>query len=120
MRVAVVHTAGAPCGCAEAVAKGLHALGHDVVFVDSAEIELKVGEISRSCDLVIDHTDTFRGTGLLRPFVRGLLEAHGARIVGSDAGACFRADDKIAAKTCLASAGIAVPPGVAVTSKKQK
>ncbi|MDO9559480.1 MAG: 50S ribosomal protein L11 methyltransferase [Syntrophales bacterium] len=120
MRIAVVHTAGAPCGCAEAVAKGLHALGHDVVFVDSAEIELKVGEISRSCDLVIDHTDTFRGTGLLRPFVRGLLEASGARIVGSDAGACFRADDKIAAKTCLASAGIAVPPGVAVTSKKQK
>ncbi len=115
-----MHTVGAPCGCAEAVAKGLHALGHDVVFVDSAEIELRAGEIAQSCDLVIDHTDTFRGTGLLRPFVRGLLEAHGARIVGSDAGACFRADDKIAAKTFLANAGIPVPSGVAVTSKKQK
>ncbi|MBA4397539.1 MAG: hypothetical protein C0394_09185, partial [Syntrophus sp. (in: bacteria)] len=120
MRIAVIHTVGAPCGCAEAVAKGLHALGHEVVCVDSAEIELRAGEISKTCDLVIDHTDTFRGTGLLRPFVRGLLEAHGARIVGSDTGACLRADDKIAAKTCLANAGIPTPPGVAVTSKKQK
>jgi len=120
MQIAVIHTVGAPCGCAEAVAKGLHALGHDIVFVDSAEIELRAGEISRSCDLVIDHTDTFHGTGLLRPFVRGLLEAHGARIVGSDARACLRADDKITAKTCLANAGIPTPPGVAVTSKKQK
>jgi D-alanine-D-alanine ligase len=120
MQIAVIHTVGAPCGCAEAVAKGLHALGHEVVCVDSAEIELRAGEISKTCDLVIDHTDTFRGTGLLRPFVRGLLEAHGARIVGSDAGACLRADDKIAAKTYLSNAGIPVPPGVAVTSKKQK
>lgn len=120
MQIAVIHTVGAPCGCAKAVAKGLHALGHDVVFADSAEIELRAGEISQNCDLVIDHTDTFRGTGLLRPFVRGLLEAHGARIIGSDAVACFRADDKIAAKSIMANAGIPVPPGVAVTSEKQK
>ena len=120
MQIAVVHTVGAPCGCAKAVMKGLHALGHEILFVDSEEIELRAGEISRSCDLVIDHTDTYRGTGLLRPFVRGLLEAHGAQIVGSDAGACLRADDKIAAKMYLSNAGIAAPPGVAVTSKKQK
>jgi D-alanine--D-alanine ligase len=120
MQIAVVHTVGAPCGCAEAVKKGLHALGHDVVFVDSAEIELRAGEISQTCDLVIDHTDTYHGSGLLRFSVRLLLEAHGARIVGSDAGACFRADNKTAAKTYLSNAGIPVPPGVAVTSKKQK
>jgi D-alanine--D-alanine ligase len=120
MRIAVVHTVGATCGCAAAVAEGLYALGHDVVFVDSAEIERRAAEISGRCDLVIDHTDTFRGTGLLRPFVRGLLEAHGARIVGSGAGACFRADGKVAAKACWSNAGIPVPPGVAVTSGKQE
>jgi D-alanine--D-alanine ligase len=120
MRIAVVHTVGAPCRCAEAVAKGLHALGHEILFVDSEEIELRAAEIAKTCDFVIDHTDTFHGSGFLRCFVREMLEAHGARIVGSDAGACFRADDKIAAKTLLANAGIPVPPGVAVTSKKQK
>jgi D-alanine--D-alanine ligase len=48
-----------------------------------------------------------------------LLESCGARIVGSDARACFRADDKIAAKALLSHAGIPVPPGVAVTSQRQ-
>ena len=119
MRIAVVHTAGAPCGCAAAVTKGLHALGHDVVWVDSAEIERRAPEISESCDLVIDHTDTFRGTGLLRPFVRGLLETHDARIVGSDARACFRADNKAATKACWSNAGIPVPPGIVATSEIQ-
>ena len=120
MRIAVVHTVDAPCRCAEAVAKGLHALGHEILPVDSEEIELRAAEIAKTCDFVIDHTDTFHGSGFLRSSVRGLLEVHEARIVGSDARACFRADDKITAKTCLANAGIPVPPGIAVTSKKQK
>jgi D-alanine-D-alanine ligase len=119
MRIAVVHTVDAPCGCAQAVEKGLHALGHDILFVDSGEIELRAAEISKTCDLVIDHTDTFHGSGFLRSFVRWLLEAHGARVVGSGARACLRADNKIAAKTFLADAGIPTPPGVAMTSKKQ-
>jgi D-alanine-D-alanine ligase len=119
MRIAVVHTVGAPCGCAQTVAKGLNALDHEAVFVDSAEIELRAAEIAATCDLVIDHTDTFHGSGFLRPFVRWLLEAHGARVVGSGARACLRADDKIAAKACLANAGVPTPPGVAMTSKKQ-
>lgn len=120
MRIAVVHTADAPCRCARAVAEGLHALGHEVLFVDSAEIALRAAEIAETSDLVIDHTDTFYGSGLLRSFVRFLLEANGARVVGSDARACLRADDKLAAKTFLANAGIPVPPGIAVMSKKQK
>lgn len=119
MRIAVVHTVGAPCGCAKAVSQGLVALGHEILFVDSAEIERMVADISQICDLVIDHTDTFHGTGFLRAFVRLMLESHGARIIGSDARACFRADDKIAAKTFLANAGVPVPPGVAATSKEQ-
>jgi D-alanine-D-alanine ligase len=119
MRIAVISTVGAPCGCAEAVMMGLHALGHESVVVDSAEIEHRAAEISESCDLVIDHTDTFRGTGLLRPFVRGLLETHGARIVGSDARACFRADNKAATKACWSNAGIPVPPGIVATSEIQ-
>jgi D-alanine--D-alanine ligase len=120
MRIAVVHTVDAPCRCAEAVAKGLHALGHEILPVDSEAIELRAAEIAKTCDFVIDHTDTFHGSGFLRSSVRWLLEVHEARIVGSDAGACFRADDKVTAKTFLANAGIPVPPGIAVTSKKQK
>jgi D-alanine--D-alanine ligase len=120
MRIAVVHTVDAPCRCAEAVAKGLHALGHEILPVDSEAIKLRAAEIAKTCDFVIDHTDTFHGSGFLRSSVRWLLEVHEARIVGSDAGACFRADDKVTAKTFLANAGIPVPPGIAVTSKKQK
>ena len=120
MRIAVVHTVGSVCGCAQAVAVGLHALGHEVRFYDSEAIGYMAGEISRSSDLVIDHTDTFRGTGFLRPFVRWTLEGHGARIVGSDARACLLADDKITAKTCLANAGVPVPAGVTVTSADQE
>jgi len=119
MRIAVVHTVGSPCGCADALTTGLHALGHEVFVADSEEIALTAGEIAKTCDLVIDHTDTLRGSGFLRPHVRMLLESCGARIVGSDARACFRADDKIAAKALLSHAGIPVPPGVAVTSKRQ-
>jgi len=116
MLVAVVHTVASVCGCAEAVAAGLHALGHEVRFFDSESIGFTAREISESCDLVIDHTDTFCGSGLLRPFVRWILESRGARLVGSDAKACLLADDKIAAKACLADAGVPVPPGVTASS----
>jgi D-alanine-D-alanine ligase len=120
MRIAVVHTAGAPCGCAEAVEKGLQALGHEVCIFDSEEIELKAAEIANTCDLVIDHSDTSSGTGVLRPLVRILLENRGARIIGSNSRACFLADDKAAAKKALSEAGIPVPPGIVVSSKDQK
>ena len=120
MRVAVVHTAGSPCRCAESVAAGLRALGHEMRFVDSEAIEAEVRGIAEWCDLVFDHTDTYRGSGLMRSFVRLLLESQGARIVGSGAGACMLADNKIAARTRLADAGIPVPPGIAVTSKNQE
>jgi hypothetical protein len=52
--------------------------------------------------------------------VRLLLESEGARIVGSDAGACFRADNKAAAKDCLSAAGIPVPPGITITRETQE
>jgi D-alanine-D-alanine ligase-like ATP-grasp enzyme/methylase of polypeptide subunit release factors len=119
MRIAVIHTVGSPCACADALSAGLYALGHEVFVADSEEIALTAGEIAKTCDLVIDHTDTLHGSGFLRPHVRMLLESCGARIVGSDARTCFRADDKITAKALLSHAGIPVPPGVAVTSKKQ-
>src|SRR5512136_3091651 len=84
MRIGIIRTAGSPCRCAEAVVKGLESLGHDFLLADSEEIELRASEIAHLCDLVIDHTDTFRGRGLFRPIVRYLLETHGARIAGSD------------------------------------
>jgi len=117
MRVGVIRTTASPCRCGEAVSKGLKALGHEPLLTDSEEIELRVSELAHECDLVIDHTDTFRGRGLYRFVVRRLLEARGARVVGSDSNACFLADDKVAAKTRLSGAGIPTPPGIVVTSK---
>ena len=120
MRIGVVHTIGSPCGCAEAVSHGLKALGHAVTIASSEEIEFRASELAEDCDLVIDHTDTFRGRGLFRALVRLMLEGHGARLVGSGARACFTADDKIASKACLASAGIITPPGIVISSRQWK
>ena len=120
MRIGVVHTIGSPCGCAEAVSTGLKALGHAVTIASSEEIEFRASELAADCDLVIDHTDTFRGRGLFRALVRLMLEGHGARLVGSGAQACFTADDKIASKACLASAGIITPPGIVISSGQWK
>jgi D-alanine-D-alanine ligase len=120
MRIGIVRTKSSPCRCAQAIARGLETLGHESVLVDSEEIELQALEISRHCDLIIDHTDTFHGRGLSRPLVRQRLEAGGARIVGSESKACFLADDKAAAKARLAEAGIPVPPGIVVTGKNWK
>jgi D-alanine-D-alanine ligase len=120
MRIGIIRTAGSPCRCAEAISEGLKSLGHQFLIADSEEVELRASEIARQCDLVIDHTDTFRGRGLFRPLVRLLLENHGARIVGSESKACFLADDKMAAKARLAEAGIPTPVGIVATSESWK
>jgi len=118
MRVGIVRTLGSVCRCAESIAQGLSLLGHDAFIANSEEIEFQVEDLARQCDLIIDHTDTFKGKGYLRTWVRLLLESRGARMVGSDAKASFLADDKIAAKTLLSAAGIPAPPGIVVTSKE--
>ena len=117
MRIGIVHTAGSPCRCAESLTSGLEALGHESRIADSEDIESQALALAESCDLVFDHTDTFRGRGLFRPLVRLLLENCGARVVGSDATACFLADNKEAAKRHLAEAGIPVSPGILIQSK---
>jgi D-alanine-D-alanine ligase len=116
MRVGIIHTAGSPCRCAEALTRGLSALGHDFLLVNSEEIEFRLPDLANSCDLVIDHTDTYRGRGRFRSLVRSHLEAHGIAVVGSDAQACALADDKAAAKTRFGAAGIPTPPGILVAS----
>jgi D-alanine-D-alanine ligase-like ATP-grasp enzyme/methylase of polypeptide subunit release factors len=120
MRIGIVRTANSPCRCAESVSKGLETLGHEFLIVDSEEITLQASALAGECDLVIDHTDTFYGRGLYRSLVRMLLEDCGAHIVGSNARACFLADNKAAAKARLAKAGIPVPPGIAIQSKEFK
>jgi len=120
MLIGIVRTAASPCRCAESVSKGLETLGHSSLVVDSEEIELHALTLAEECALVIDHTDTFRGRGFYRPLVRVLLEDSGARVVGSDAKACFLADNKAAAKARLAEAGIPVPPGIVVRSGQCK
>jgi len=116
MRVGIIHTAGSPCRCAEAMVRGLSSLGHEYLLVDSEEIELRIEDLALRCDLVIDHTDTYRGRGRFRSLVRSILEAYGIAFVGSDARACALADDKAAAKTRLGAAGIPTPPGIVAAS----
>ncbi len=116
MRVGIIHTAGSPCRCAEALIGGLSSLGHDIILVDSEEVEFRLADLALGCDLVIDHTDTYRGRGRFRSLVRSHLEAHGIVVVGSDAQACALADDKAAAKSRLGASGIPTPPGILVAS----
>lgn len=120
MRIGIVHTVGSPCRCAEAVAEGLRALGHETLVADSEEIERRAHELASQSDLVIDHTDTFRGRGLYRPMTRLILEAHGARIAGSGSSALMLADNKAATKARLAESGIHTPPGVVVSGKDEE
>ena len=84
--------------------------------MDSEEVEFRLADLALGCDLVIDHTDTYRGRGRFRSLVRSHLEAHGIVVVGSDAQACALADDKAAAKSRLGAAGIPTPPGILVAS----
>jgi len=118
MRVGIVRTLGSVCRCAESIAQGIASLGHEALIINSEEIEIQAEELVRQCDLIIDHTDTFKGRGLLRAFVRLLLESRGARMVGSEARTSFLADDKIATKARLSAAGIPTPPGIVVTSRE--
>lgn len=118
MRVGIVRTLESVCRCAESIARGLAALGHDAFIVNSEEIEFQAEDLVHRCDLIIDHTDTFRGSGFFRALVRLLLESMGARIVGSEARACFLADNKIASKARLSAAGIPTPPGMNIVSKE--
>ncbi len=118
MRVGIVRTLKSVCRCAESIAWGLTALGHEAIIVNTEEIEFQVDDLVRQCDLIIDHTDTFKGRGFFRPLVRLLLESRGARLVGSNATASFLADDKIASKAKLSAAGIPTPPGIVLTSKE--
>jgi D-alanine-D-alanine ligase len=120
MRIGLVHTVGSPCRCAEAVAEGLRALGHEVLFVDSEEIEVRAFGLASNSDLVIDHTDTFRGRGLYRPLTRLFLETQGAKIVGSGSSALTLADNKAATKARLAETGIPTPPGIVVSAKGEE
>lgn len=117
MRIGIVHTGSSPCRCAQALSLGLEALGHEFILVDSEDIDRKATELSRNCDLIVDHTDTYLGQGSLRPLVRKKLEEAGARIVGPDSEACFLADNKAAAKSSLAENGIPVPQGIVITGE---
>ncbi len=118
MKIGIVHTVGSPCQCAESVSLGLQELGHEILTTDSNAIELQASLLAHECDFIIDHTDTYLGRGLYRPFVRLLLESCMARIVGSSAKSCLIADNKAASKRVLSQAGIPTPPGIVIQSKE--
>ncbi len=115
MRIGIVHTFASPCACHATLLAALAALGHEAVECDSEDVPRRAAELAR-LDLVFDWTDRFRGEGLLRPVVRRLLEARGARCVGSSADAVFVADDKLLTKARLEAAGVPVARGAPVTS----
>lgn len=115
--IAIVHTAGSLCRCAETIADGLHALGYRTTIYNSEDILLEVEAISKANDLVIDHTDTLFGKSALRFAVRMLLEAYGARLVGAGASAAMLADNKFATKKRFISAGIPTPAGITINGK---
>jgi len=111
VQIAIVHTPGTPCTCADAMATGFRALGHVVELFDGDRILLDRSRIA-AADLVVEHTVSLAGRAPLRPYVRFLLEAAGARLVGTPAAAALRVDDKAATTALLAAAGVPVPEAV--------
>lgn len=111
MRIGIVHTASSKtCGCAPAIERGVEALGWASTTVDCEDMMRDPG-LLKDCDVVFDHTDTVRGGGRLRPFIRFMLEAHGYCTVGADAKTCLLCDHKMHARDTMMSAGIPVPNG---------
>ncbi|HVR75006.1 MAG TPA: ATP-grasp domain-containing protein [Planctomycetota bacterium] len=86
----------------------VRALGLKWVLIPVEDI-LASRERIRSADLVIEHADTYRGRGDLRPLVRHWIEAWGGRLAGAPAAAAQVADDKIEAQARLKDAGLRVP-----------
>ena len=58
MRVGIIHTRGSACQCGESIRRGLEALGHESLLVNSGDVELHVLEMARVCEIVFDHTDS--------------------------------------------------------------
>lgn len=111
MQIGIVHTTSSTtCGCAAAIARGVEALGWTSLILDCEDAVQDPGLLNE-CSVIFDHTDTFRGSGALRPFVRFVLASHGYCVVGSDAQVCIMCDHKIHAKDILTHAGIPVPNG---------
>jgi len=118
--IGIIHTVDSPCRCAESIAEGLDTLGYKVAIYNSEDIFIYAHHIADKSSLVIDHTDTFCGRGGLRSFVRLILEANGARLVGADASASMLADDKYAAKKRLSELGVSTPKGILIAKESWK
>lgn len=115
MRIGIVHTkTSQTCGCAPAIARGVKALGWVPIIVDCQDVVANPMVLS-GCDAVFDHTDTFRDSGELRPFIRLVLESQGYCVVGSDAQTCLRCDHKISMKRMMECNEIPVPQGIVYT-----
>jgi D-alanine-D-alanine ligase len=110
VRIGVVHTFASSCHCHVTLERSLERLGHQCLRFDSESVPERVGELA-ALDLVFDQTDQFRGEGLFRPVVRALLDARGARTVGTAAQGCFLTDDKLATRAVLERASVPMPRG---------
>jgi len=119
LSVGVVHTAASPCRCHASVVPALRAQGIDAFEVDAEALPLHLPRLV-AADAVFDQTDTVGGRGWLRSAVRTALERAGAALVGPTAAAAALADDKAAARVRLEAAGLAVPPGAALRSPRDR
>ena len=110
--VGVVHTVASPCRCHASILPGLRALGHQGFSADADALPLGLARLV-AADAVFEQTDTLRGEGWMRPFVRAELERAGVAVVGPSASACALADDKVRARERMAAAGVPVARGAA-------
>lgn len=115
--VGVVHTVASPCRCHASILPGLRSLSHRGFTADADALPLGLARLVEA-DAVFEQTDTLRGEGWMRPFVRAELERAGARVVGPSAAACALSDDKARAREVMAAAGVPIARGAAFHGEK--
>jgi len=114
IEIGIIHTATSPCRCAEAIEVGIKALGFRSSIYNSEDILIKGNYIVDISDLIIDHTDTFLERGGMRAFVRLILEAKGAKLIGAGSHAAMIGDDKYATKKKFQELNIPTPEGIVI------
>lgn len=115
--VGVVHTVASPCRCHASLLPALRALGHRAFTADADALPLGMPRLVEA-DAVFEQTDTLRGEGWMRPFVRAELERAGVAVVGPTAAACALADDKARAREVMEAAGVPIARGAAFHGEK--
>jgi len=105
-----------PWATEQDVREALERLGHEAHFVglDRSLAPLTRALARHAPDVVVNLLEEFRDDTACAPGVIALLERRGVPVTGCPSRSLAAAHDKLAAKRCLARAGIASAPGFAV------